>query len=309
MESGYFSAVAETLLNGMGSNLFSKASSLIAAISPFFSVCFGIYILLIIMDAYNRGFEENVMDIGKRLGGWLLIICLAFNAGQYNNLANMLYNLPDELSSLFGNGTYTVSAIDTGLNNVMEMTGKAFAIGNEYSMTDFAEKLTAWGIACGIFIFGGLFFVITGALYLVAKLSLAMVIMVGPLFIGCLLFPGTRQWGMNWIGQILNYTITIGFYTILGVLQLDYFNNNLNNLIGGGETSLVLLLPVLCMFFISTVIFIIVAWNVPSIASALTGGASVNGFSRTIMSIARFSKTVRLPGGSGNSGSGGSISK
>lgn len=301
MESGYFSAVAETLLNGMGSNLFSKASSLIAAISPFFSVCFGIYILLIIMDAYNRGFEENIMDIGKRLGGWLLIICLAFNAGQYNNLANMLYNLPDELSSLFGNGTYTVSAIDTGLNNVMEMTGKAFAIGNEYSVTDFAEKLTAWGIAFGIGLFGGLFFVITGALYLVAKLSLAMVIMVGPLFIGCLLFPGTRQWGMNWIGQFLNYTITICFYTILGVLQLDYFNNNLNNLIGGGETSLVLLLPVLCMFFISTVIFIIVAWNVPSIASALTGGASVNGFSRTIMSIALFKYR--------SGGNGGSITK
>lgn len=304
MESGYFSAVAETLLNGMGSNLFSKASSLIAAISPFFSVCFGIYILLIIMDAYNRGFEENVMDIGKRLGGWLLIICLAFNAGQYNNLANMLYNLPDELSSLFGNGTYTVSAIDTGLNNVMDMTGKAWAMGSEYGVTDFAEKLTAWGIAFGIGLFGGLFFVITGALYLVAKLSLAMVIMVGPLFIGCLLFPGTRQWGMNWIGQFLNYTITICFYTILGVLQLDYFNNNLNNLIGGGETSLVLLLPVLCMFFISTVIFIIVAWNVPSIASALTGGASVNGFSRTIMSIALFKYRS---GGSG--GSGGSITK
>ena len=300
MDSGYFSAVAETLLNGMGTNLFSKTGSLITAISPFFSVCFGIYILLVIIDGYNRGFDENFLDLAKRAFGWLIIISCAFNAGQYVKLANMAYTLPDELSSLFGNGTYTVSAIDAGLNNVMEMTGKAWAIGSKIGFTDFADKMTAYGIACGIGLFGSIFFVVTAAFYLVAKLSLAMVIMIGPVFIGCLLFPSTRQWGMNWIGQILNYTITVGFYTILGVLQLDYFNNNLNNLIGGGETSLVMLLPVVCMFFVSTVIFIIVAWNVPGIASALTGGAGVNGFSRTIMSIARFSKTAKLPKSGGN---------
>ncbi|PIT54253.1 type IV secretion system protein [Snodgrassella communis] len=306
MDSGYFSAVAETLLNGMGTNLFSKTGSLITAISPFFSVCFGIYILLVIIDGYNRGFDENFLDLAKRAFGWLIIISCAFNAGQYVKLANMAYTLPDELSSLFGNGTYTVSAIDTGLNNVTEMFGKALAVASKYGIKALAEKFTAYTIALGILIFGGLFFLITGAFYLVAKLSLTMVIMVGPIFIGCLLFPSTRQWGMNWIGQILNYTITICFYTILGMLQLDYFNNHLNNLISGSETSFVMLLPIFCMFFVSTVIFIIVAWNIPSISSALTGGASVNGFSRTIMSIARFSKTVKLPGGNR---SGGSIAK
>ena len=69
-----------------------------------------------------------------------------------------------------------------------------------------------------------------------------------------------------------------------------------------------MLLPVLAMFFVSTLIYIIVAWNIPSIASALTGGASVNGFSRTIMSIARMSKTVKLSSFN-KSGGGGSISK
>lgn len=307
MDRGYFSSVADVLLNGMGSNLFSKTGTLITAISPFFSICFGIYILLIIMDCYNRGFEDNVLDISKRIAGWLLIIGCAFNASQYVHIANMAYNLPDEISSAFGNGSYTVSAIDSGIDNLMETVGNTWAMASNYGIRSLPEKMTAYCMAIGIMVFGSLFFLVTGAFYLVAKLSLAMVIMVGPVFIGCLLFPGTRQWGMNWIGQILNYTISIGFYTILGVLQLNYFNNNLNNLLSGEETSVVMLIPVLAMFFVSTVIYIIVAWNIPSIASALTGGASVNGFSRTIMSIARMSKTVNLS--SSNKSGGGSISK
>ena len=159
----------------------------------------------------------------------------------------------------------------------------------------------------GVIFFGGLFFLITGAFYLVAKLSLAMVIMIGPIFIGCMLFPATRQWGMNWIGQIMNYTVTVVFYTILGVLQLDYFNNHLVNVLSGGDLAIAMLIPVLCMFFVSTCIFVIVAWNIPSIASALTGGAGANGFSRTVISMANWASKVRVGGGGAKSG--GSIAK
>ena len=60
--------------------------------------------------------------------------------------------------------------------------------------------------------------------YLIAKLSLAMVIVIGPMFIGSMLFPATRQWGMNWIGQTLNYSVTVVFYVILGALQNDFFS-------------------------------------------------------------------------------------
>ncbi|MCT6882206.1 MAG: hypothetical protein M3Z51_07530 [Snodgrassella alvi] len=86
MDGGYFSSVADALLNGMGTNLFSKTGTLIAGISPLFSVCFGIYILLVILDGYNRGFDENFLDLAKRGFGWLIIISCAMLA----NIQNLL---------------------------------------------------------------------------------------------------------------------------------------------------------------------------------------------------------------------------
>ena len=292
-----FSDIANSLLNGMGSDLFSKSGDLISGIAPFFQTCFGIYMLLVILDYYNRGLDEKVIDLGKRIVGWLVIIAFAFNASQYLKLANMLWMLPENLSGLLGTQEYTASALDTQSNNILLMMENIFAYAAELDMLQASDKLMLYAGGSVAVVLAYLFFIITFAYYLIAKLSLAMVIVIGPLFIGAMLFPATRQWGMNWIGQVLNYSVTVVFFVILGTLQNDFFKNHLENAVVGDITSLAQVMGLIPLFFLSTVIFILVAWSIPSIASALTGGASVNGFSRTIMSMARWAKGVKLPGG------------
>ena len=87
------------------------------------------------------------------------------------------------------------------------------------------------------------------------------------------------------------------FYVILGALQNDFFKNQLERAVVGEIGSVAQVVGLIPLFFLSTTIFILVAWSIPSISSALTGGASVNGFSRTVMSVARWAKGVKLPGG------------
>ena len=41
------------------------------------------------------------------------------------------------------------------------------------------------------------------------------------------------------------------------------------------------------VFLLQTIIFVIIVFNIPNIASALTGGAAVQGASRHLMSLAR----------------------
>ena len=291
--TSYFSELANFLLNGMGTNLFQKSNNMISGIAPVFQIGFGIYILLIAFDYYKRGFDENVVDLGKRMIGWLLIIAFAFNSSQYQKLANIMWMLPENLSGLLGTSTYTASALDTQSNNIL----KIFAYASSLDMLQVSDKLMLYIGGTVAVILAYLFFLITFAYYLIAKLSLAMVIVIGPMFIGSMLFPATRQWGMNWIGQILNYSVTVVFYVILGALQNDFFKNQLERAVVGEIGSVAQVVGLIPLFFLSTTIFILVAWSIPSISSALTGGASVNGFSRTVMSVARWAKGVKLPGG------------
>ena len=295
--TSYFSELANFLLNGMGTNLFQKSNNMISGIAPVFQIGFGIYILLIAFDYYKRGFDENVVDLGKRMIGWLLIIAFAFNSSQYQKLANIMWMLPENLSGLLGTSTYTASALDTQSNNILKMMENIFAYASSLDMLQVSDKLMLYIGGTVAVILAYLFFLITFAYYLIAKLSLAMVIVIGPMFIGSMLFPATRQWGMNWIGQILNYSVTVVFYVILGALQNDFFKNQLERAVVGEIGSVAQVFGVIPLFFLSTTIFILVAWSIPSISSALTGGASVNGFSRTVMSVARWAKGVELPGG------------
>lgn len=295
--TSYFSELANFLLNGMGTNLFQKSNNMISGIAPVFQIGFGIYILLIAFDYYKRGFDENVVDLGKRMIGWLLIIAFAFNSSQYQKLANIMWMLPENLSGLLGTSTYTASALDTQSNNILKMMENIFAYASSLDMLQVSDKLMLYIGGTVAVILAYLFFLITFAYYLIAKLSLAMVIVIGPMFIGSMLFPATRQWGMNWIGQILNYSVTVVFYVILGALQNDFFKNQLERAVVGEIGSVAQVVGLIPLFFLSTTIFILVAWSIPSISSALTGGASVNGFSRTVMSMARWAKGVKLPGG------------
>ena len=268
--TSYFSELANFLLNGMGTNLFQKSNNMISGIAPVFQIGFGIYILL---------------------------IAFAFNSSQYQKLANIMWMLPENLSGLLGTSTYTASALDTQSNNILKMMENIFAYASSLDMLQVSDKLMLYIGGTVAVILAYLFFLITFAYYLIAKLSLAMVIVIGPMFIGSMLFPATRQWGMNWIGQILNYSVTVVFYVILGALQNDFFKNQLERAVVGEIGSVAQVVGLIPLFFLSTTIFILVAWSIPSISSALTGGASVNGFSRTVMSVARWAKGVKLPGG------------
>lgn len=281
MAGTFWKDTTDFLLNGLGTNLFAQSTNLIQAIAPLFSMGFGIYFMIIILNAYGRGFDGNAIDFAKKTVAWLIIIACAFNAAQYQKIAGMAYEFPEWLAGAI-NGSFDVGAIDVAWDSITQSVSKINEQAADITF-DFADKLLFYMAAFILICCGAVFFGIVVAYYLVAKISLAMVILIGPLFVGMMLFPSTRQYAMNWISQIFNYAVTIALFTILMSLQMKFFDVHIKPLATGDTIDdVVQIFGILPMFVTVTMLFVIVAFNIPSIASALTGGAGSGGFSNMV---------------------------
>lgn len=286
--STFFADVAKTLGADLGQNLLDKTGDFIGQITPLFVACFSFYVLLVIWDYYNSNLDVLAVDFIKKCCGWMLIIGLSLAPATYMKLAHIIYTMPDEIAGIFAGG-YKVdaSAMDASWKLLMDLLDTISKLHEKYQWYDI-------GVHFGIVIKIGLVITICGALvvglsfafYMVAKVSLALVLMIGPLFLGCLLFPATRQYAINWIGQCLNHILTCTMFVLLVKIQMAAFDKAINMALSGSAFDYVSaeLLPPL--FLLQTIIFLVVVFNIPSIASALTGGAAVSGASRHMMSLA-----------------------
>ena len=218
----------------------------------------------------------------------MLIIGLSLAPATYMKLAHIIYRMPDEIAGIFAGG-YKVdaSAMDASWKLLMDLLDTISKLHEKYQWYDI-------GVHFGIVIKIGLVITICGALvvglsfafYMVAKVSLALVLMIGPVFLGCLLFPATRQYAINWIGQCLNHILTCTMFVLLVKVQMAAFDKAINMALNGSAFDYVSAEILPPLFLLQTIIFLVVVFNIPSIASALTGGAAVSGASRHMMSLA-----------------------
>lgn len=270
------------LTQNAGVKLFTQTGIAIKSIAPLFSMGFAIYILLLSFYYYNKGIDESIVDLSKKMLGWLLLIALAFNATNYAALAKMLYDLPDSMIGWYSGSKLTPNLFSNAYENIAKIVKAILVLTKGMGLTDFAMKALA-GISilivvlCGVILVAFSFFY-----YLIAKLCLALVLMVGPFYIGFALFPATRQYAMNWVGQILNYSFTCLLYAVISMLQMSFVTEKLNGWGTGKIANTGVLINIILTMIPITVLFVMLVWSVPSIASALTGGAGVDLHGRTL---------------------------
>lgn len=251
----------------------------ITQIAPLFLAGLGIYAMLIAMNWLRQGFDENVGGTIKTITGWLFIIAFAFNADNFVHIAGIIYEFPDKLATVFsGTSVESSSSIFTSVLTVgTDMDASLYEARRNSSWYEF--KGITYTLMGGIIMFSTLvIFMLVLVYYLVAKISLLLTLMVGPIFVGFMLYSSTRQYGMNWIGQLLNYTITVVLYVIatnmVATVSLSAFEairrygNN-----AAWDTGAAVLAAVISV--IMAILVFIVVLNIPGIATALTGGATL----------------------------------
>ncbi|KPN73518.1 type IV secretion system protein [Neisseria sp. 74A18] len=286
----FFSEIAKIFGADLGQNLLQKSGNLISEISPLFQAAFACYVLLVIVSYHGQNSAESMVDFVKRAVGWVVIIGLSFSPALFMKLANIIYQLPDQLASSFVGG-YKVdaSAMDTSWGELMKLSDEISKIHFDYNWYEIPAHLAIFfKVNLVVVIFGAIIIGVAFAYYMVAKISLALVLMLGPFFLGCLLFPSTRQYGINWIGSCLNYIITTCMFVLLTMVQMQAFDVAVKEFLTGDHFQDAMSAQVMApIFLLQAIVFLVVAFYIPNIASSLTGGAAVQGAARQLGQMAR----------------------
>lgn len=232
------------------------------------TVAVTLYIVLYGYLILRGSVQEPILDFAFRAMKLAIIVMLVKNAGEYQTyVTNIFFDvLPREIAQALNAGTApSASTFDSLLDK-----GQA-------SATDIWTR-ASWPIDIvtgvgGIMVIG-VSFLVAGIGYVVslyARLALAIVLAIGPIFIALAMFQSTRRFTEAWIGQLANFVILQVLVVAVGSLLISCIDSTFTAI---DSYSDVLMRPIaLCAIGIAA---LYVFYQLPGIASALaSGGASL----------------------------------
>ena len=125
-----------------------------------------------------------------------------------------------------------------------------------------------WVVAGVVYVVGALAAALGFGVVMVAKLALALLVALGPIFIACALFDASRRFFFGWLSQAVNYLVLFALIITIFQLVLSLVRDQWGSIQGADPVAGGLMFIALCLlgaiFFLQT----------PAIAAGIAGGAS-----------------------------------
>lgn len=258
---GQFKTPLETFISTGTSNIAGWVTGPLTAAVALYVVLYGYLVL-------RGSVQEPILDFAFRAIKLAIIVMLVKNASEYQTyVTNIFFNtLPQEIAQALNSGSVpSASTFDSLLDK-----GQA-------SATDIWSR-AAWPVDIvtgvgGMMVIGASFIVaaIGYIVSLYARLALAIVLAIGPIFVALAMFQSTRRFTEAWIGQLANFVILQVLVVAVGSLLITSIDTTFTQIQGYSD---VLMRPIaLCAICLAA---LYVFYQLPGIASALAaGGASL----------------------------------
>ncbi|WP_313195969.1 type IV secretion system protein [Shinella zoogloeoides] len=258
---GQFKRPLEMFVSDGTSNIAEWVTGPLTAAVTLYVVLYGYLVL-------RGSVQDPVLEFAFRAIKLAIIVMLVKNAGEYQTyVTNIFFDvLPREIAQALNSGTTpSASTFDSLLDK-----GQASATDIWSRASWPVDIVTGVG---GIMVIGASFLV-AGIGYVVslyARLALAIVLAIGPIFIALAMFQSTRRFTEAWIGQLANFVILQVLVVAIGSLLISCIDSTFTAIDAYTD---VLMRPIaLCAICIAA---LYVFYQLPSIASALAaGGASL----------------------------------
>jgi type IV secretion system protein VirB6 len=247
-------------------NLIAGLGGVALAATTLYFVVFG---YLVIGGYIQNTFSEFV----KRALVIALIVGAAFGAGAYQDtVVGTVKGLENGLSSLVfkGDASNIYQVLDKSFSKGIDLSEEAYNRANQYSLITSPGAVCGWLIRALIIMIATLLITVVAAGYiLLAKIAISILLAIGPLFILSLMFPAVRRFFDAWAGQVVTYLLVIVLMAVVSTFSLGIFEHFVSKI---DPTSSQNPISVAWQMLAITACLVIVALQVPSIASALGGG-------------------------------------
>jgi type IV secretion system protein VirB6 len=117
---------------------------------------------------------------------------------------------------------------------------------------------------------------------------------LGPLFIAAALFPATRRFFENWVGQAVNCALLVALYAATCALQINFATSHV-------PTSLTL--GAIIEQAVMGIAFVVISISLPNLAAALAGGAAISANAHSLKGPLGAALKALKSGGKGKGGS------
>ena len=261
---GIFEAAMATVDSRLDSFLHDRVVSVIGLVQAPLRAALVLYVMLYGFAILRGAISEPLVDFAVRSIKLALIYQLATTAAYSSWITDPLFHqLPSALTAAISGApaSNVGAAFDQFLN-------QGAYLGEHIARTATAVNPEPLLVSAAVYVIGAIAAALGFGVALIAKVALAMIITLGPIFIACALFDASRRFFFGWLSQAINYVILLALIVAIFQLVLSVLADQWGVIEGqdpllGGFTFIALSI-LGAIFFLQT----------PAIATGIAGGAS-----------------------------------
>ncbi|MCO6521229.1 MULTISPECIES: type IV secretion system protein [Snodgrassella] len=260
----------------------SAVSNIISAITPAVTTGVIIYFLMTGYMVLAGRISEPIGDVCIKAFKIALVAALCLSTG---GIMDYVVGGINGVESMFmraisgGMDTNIYTALDNSMGHGIDVAVEAASAADDLDIWSIGTILAFYITAIVMGIATVLMVVLGGALVMLSKIALAVILGLSPFFIVGWMFPMTAKWADAWLNQALNYALLssiVLFILTIGITFFDHEATTLARMVSTGNSFPV---KVLLHVVVISLVVLHVLKQAPEIAAGLAGGAASAGAS------------------------------
>lgn len=282
---GVFADLGHAMQNDSTKLISTAVSDIISAITPAVTTGVIIYFMITGYMVLAGRISEPIGDVCIKACKIAIVSTLCLSTG---GIMSYVVSGVNGIESMFthaisGNESNVFQVLDDSFNKGLGVAATASEKANSLGLKDLGTMIALYLSAIAVAGACIIMTLLAGALIMLSKVALAVILGLSPFFLAGLMFPVTAKWADSWFSQALNYAILSAIVIFVLNIGIHFFDSQMSavtsEIDGGNPFPIVELLDIIIVALLTT----FTIKQAPQIASGLAGGASSAGASLTGM--------------------------